>query len=125
MRIAVSCQTDNGLNSFVFQHFGRSPFFAIVDAVDEDIKSIQIVSNPFITGHQAGQIPQFIHDQGVDVMLSGGMGSRAIQFFNQYDIEVGTGAFGTVRSTIESYFSGSLRDVAACKESNHHEKHHE
>jgi predicted Fe-Mo cluster-binding NifX family protein len=57
-------------------------------------------------------VPEFIQSHGADVMLSGGMGRRAISFFEQYGIQVGTGANGTVRTTLENYFGGqlSLRD---------------
>ena len=31
MRIAISLQTNNGLDSAVAQHFGRCPYFALVE----------------------------------------------------------------------------------------------
>jgi predicted Fe-Mo cluster-binding NifX family protein len=120
MRIAISTETNNGLDSQVAQHFGRCPYFAFVDVEGQEIQSTQVVENPFFSGHQVGQVPNFIHEQNADVMLSGGMGGRAIQFFQQFGIETATGAAGTVRATLENYFSGKLMGTAPCEESVEH-----
>ena len=117
MRIAISLQTNNGLDSVVAGHFGRCPFFALVDMEGNEVQGLEVIENPYYASHQLGQVPQFIHEQKVDVMLSGGMGGRAIQFFGQYGIEAVTGAAGTVRTTLEKYFGGELREAAPCAES--------
>jgi predicted Fe-Mo cluster-binding NifX family protein len=120
MRIAVSVEDKRDLDSAVAHHFGRCPFFALVDVNGNEVQSIQVVENPYYHGHQPGQVPGFIHTQEVDVMLSGGMGGRAIQFFEQYGIKTATGATGTVRSALESYLGGELSGAAPCKESVDH-----
>jgi len=117
MRIAISAETDNGLDSIVAQHFGRCPYFALADMEGNEVEAIEVIDNPYYAGHQVGQIPQFIHAQKANVMLSGGMGGRAIQFFEQFDIAVATGASGTVRATLENYLGGELIDAAPCAES--------
>lgn len=125
MRIAISLQTNNGLNSMVAQHFGRCPFFALVDMDGNEVQEINVIDNPFFTGHQVGQIPEFIHQQQANVMLSGGMGGRAIQFFQQFGIQAATGASGTVRATLETYLGGELREAAPCAESVAHGHGHD
>ncbi len=125
MRIAISLETKNGLDSQVAQHFGRCPFFALVDMEDREVKEIQIIENPFFSGHQPGQVPEFIFQQKADVMLSGGMGGRAIEFFHQYGIQAATGAAGTVRASLERYFGGELTEAAPCAESVEHGHGHE
>jgi predicted Fe-Mo cluster-binding NifX family protein len=120
MRIAVSVETNNELESVVSHHFGRCPFFAIVDLEGRDFKSVQVIDNPFYNGHQPGQVPGFISEQKANVMLSGGMGGRAIQFFEQFGIEAATGATGTVRQSLEQYLGGELTGAAPCKESVEH-----
>jgi predicted Fe-Mo cluster-binding NifX family protein len=120
MRIAVSVETNNELESVVAHHFGRCPFFAIVDLEDRDVKAVQVIDNPFYNGHQPGQVPGFIKEQNANVMLSGGMGGRAIEFFQQFGIETATGADGTVRQSLERYLGGELTGAAPCKESVEH-----
>jgi predicted Fe-Mo cluster-binding NifX family protein len=120
MRIAISTETQNGLESVVAHHFGRCPFFAIVDVEGKQIEAVEVIENPFFSGHQPGQVPGFIKDQKADVMLSGGMGGRAIQFFQEFGIQTATGANGTVQSALESYLRGELSGAAPCKESVEH-----
>lgn len=123
MRIAISTETNNGLDSVVAHHFGRCPFFALVDVEERDVKAVEVIDNPFYAGHQPGQVPGFIHSQNANVMLSGGMGRRAIDFFQQYGIEAATGADGTVQTALESYLGGELSGAAPCKESVEHHEH--
>jgi predicted Fe-Mo cluster-binding NifX family protein len=125
MRIAISLQTNNGLESLVSEHFGRCPYFALVDIAGNEVQGIDIIDNPYLRGHQVGEIPHFIHGQRANVMLSGGMGGRAIHFFQEFGIEAATGAAGTVRETLTRYVGGELRQAAPCAESVAHGHGHD
>jgi len=120
MRIAISAENNNGLDSTVAQHFGRCPYFALVDIEGKEIEGVNVLENPFIAGHEVGQVPGFINEQGVDVMLSGGMGGRAIQFFTQFGIDIATGASGTVKQAVTEFLAGNLSGTAPCAESVDH-----
>jgi predicted Fe-Mo cluster-binding NifX family protein len=120
MRIAVSADNKNGLDSVVSPHFGRCPHYILVDVEGHDVAGIEEVDSPFYGHHQPGQVPAFIHSLGTDVMLAGGMGGRAIMFFQQYGIEGVTGAYGTVRQSVERYLGGQLKGAAPCRESQEH-----
>jgi predicted Fe-Mo cluster-binding NifX family protein len=124
MRVAVSADTKNGLDSVVSPHFGRCPHFILVDLVGRNVGEVQAVDNPFYGHHQPGQVPGFISSLGADVMLTGGMGGRAIMFFQQYGIEGVTGAYGTVAQSVEQYLGGQLRGAEPCKESQEHGHEH-
>ncbi|MBU1747768.1 MAG: hypothetical protein KKA73_08760, partial [Chloroflexi bacterium] len=67
-----------------------------------------------------GQVPAFINSYDVNVMLTGGMGGRAVAFFRQFGIEPVTGAAGTVRQSLERYLGGTLQGAEACRESHDH-----
>jgi predicted Fe-Mo cluster-binding NifX family protein len=120
MRIAISADDNNGLESVVSPHFGRCPHYILADVEGQEVKAVQAVGNPYYSRHAPGQVPGFIRSQGVNVMLTGGMGRRAIGFFEQYGIEAVTGASGTVRYALESYLGGQLRGVQPCRESIEH-----
>jgi predicted Fe-Mo cluster-binding NifX family protein len=120
MRIAVSADNKQGLDSVVSPHFGRCPHFVLVDLDGEKVEGVQEVDNPFFGNHQPGQVPGLIASLGANVMLTGGMGGRAIMFFQQYGIEGVTGAYGTVRQSVERYLGGGLKGAAPCKESQEH-----
>ena len=120
MKIAITSESNNGLESMVAQHFGHAPYFILADVENGQVTATQGVANPFVNGHAPGQIPGFIQEQHADVMLSGGMGGRAIQFFEQAGIKAATGASGTVRQALENFFGGNLTEAAPCKESVEH-----
>ena len=120
MRVAISVDDAQGLDSVVSPHFGRCPYYALVDVEGREVQSVQVVANPFHGQHQPGQVPAFIRSQGAHVMLTGGMGARAVGFFEQYGIEPVTGAAGTVRHALQQYLDGALRGAAACGASHAH-----
>jgi predicted Fe-Mo cluster-binding NifX family protein len=122
MRVVVSSDTDRGLDSSVSHHFGRCPFFSIVDVSDGGIEDVQVVDNPFFQSHAPGQVPAFIRKLNADAMIAGGMGRRAIDMFREYGIGCSTGAFGTVRSAVENFIEGGLRQAAPCRESIEHSR---
>ena len=120
MRIAISADTNGGLDSAVGQHFGRCPYFALVDVEGTEVTEVTTVANPFYPNHSPGEVPNFIHSQKANVMLAGGMGRRAVMFFEQLGIEAATGAAGTVRQSVEAYLGGVLTGVKPCAESEAH-----
>ena len=61
MKIAVSVETKDGLDSVVAHHFGRCPFFALVEVEEDEIKAVDVINNPYYGAHQPGQVPGFIH----------------------------------------------------------------
>lgn len=119
-RIAVSAGENKGLDSVVSPHFGRCPYFVLVELQDGEITEANAIPNPYYNQHEPGQVPGFIHSQGVDVMLTGGMGGRAIAFFQQYGIQAATGASGTVRYALEQYVGHQLHEAEPCHESVEH-----
>jgi predicted Fe-Mo cluster-binding NifX family protein len=120
MRIAVSADNNDGLDSVVSPHFGRCPYFILVDLDEREVQQVNAVENPHYSSHQPGQVPGFIQGQGAHVMLTGGMGRRAISFFQQYDIQAVTGASGMVRHALEQYLGGTLQGAEPCRESVEH-----
>ena len=96
----------------VSAHFGHCPEFTIYQIEENSIKNKEVIENP---GHKPGFLPRFLSDKDVDIVLAGGMGSRAINLFNNAGVEVITGVSGDVDSCIHSYISGELdTDDNAC-----------
>jgi len=120
MRIAISADDSRGLDSVVSPHFGRCPYYVLVDLDGREVRQVSAVENPYHGHHQPGQVPSFINSQGVNVMLAGGMGRRAIGLFQQYGIQAATGASGSVRHALEQYLGGDLQGAEPCRESIKH-----
>lgn len=117
MKIAITAENNNGLESAIAQHFGHAPYFVLAEVDGSEISSVETIANPFADAHQPGEIPGFISSLNAKVIISGGMGGRAIQFFEQGGIKAHTGASGTVKQGLENYFGGTLTDAAPCDES--------
>jgi predicted Fe-Mo cluster-binding NifX family protein len=130
LRIAFSTEDERGLGSMVSHHFGRCPYYVLVDMKGSEPGGVIAVENPFYGNHQPGQVPRFIRSQGADVIITGGMGRRALGFFQEEDIEPVTGARGTVSEALNDYLGGRLSGAAPCRDSSrhahdHHHHHHE
>ena len=118
-KIAVSVLDNTGLEAQISPHFGRCPYFTLIEVDGRDVKSVETVANPYYANHQPGEVPGFIHTLGADVMLSGGMGGRAVAFFQDFGISPATGASGTAGQALNSYLNGELSGAAPCTEHNH------
>ena len=87
-RIAVAAEDDRGLEGEVGAHFGRCPYYVLVEANGDTVAGSRIVSNPYFELHRPGVMPRFIRDLGANVIIAGGMGPRAIEMFHSFGIDV-------------------------------------
>lgn len=107
----------------VFDHFGRSPGFVIVES-DDDGKNIQkkYATNDF-TGHARNEHSQMeeVHEHkshdsifeamsDVQVVIARGMGRRLYQDFQARNIEVFVTRETSIDAAVEQYFRGTLDD---------------
>ena len=72
-------------------HFGHCEQFAFVD-VDEAAKTIAAPVFKTPPPHEPGVLPRWLHAEGVNLVLAGGMGQRAQQIFAEAGVEVLVGA---------------------------------
>jgi len=89
-------------------HFGHCEQFALMD-VDEKTKTVankELVQPP---PHEPGAFPRWLAEKGANVIIAGGMGTRAQGLFAEQNIEV---VFGAANDTPEAlalaYVNGSL-----------------
>ncbi len=113
-RIAFACEDNNGLNAEMSMHFGRCPYFTLVDIEGTQVKSVQAIPNPYFNNHVPGAVPQFINSQKVNVMIAGGMGPKAVQMFQGFGIDVATGVGGRVENVLRAYLEGKVSGTVAC-----------
>lgn len=87
-------------------HFGHCQQFAIVHVEEGRIVQKELQTPP---PHEPGVLPRWLHGLGVDVIIAGGMGARALSLFSQNGIQVLTGAPNLPPETlVEQYLSQSL-----------------
>mgnify|MGYP000622149532 CR=1 FL=1 len=87
-------------------HFGHCETFTIVTVEGKAVKSSEALVPP---PHEPGVLPRWLHDQGVNVIIAGGMGQRAQAFFAQFGIKVVVGAQPEEPARIvRAYLDGAL-----------------
>jgi len=85
-RMRYAIPTADGLLS---AHFGHADQFTFVDVKDGAIQDIQTVKPP---PHAPGVLPAWCKEHGVDIVIAGGMGSRAQSLFAEQGIQTIVGA---------------------------------
>jgi ATP-binding protein involved in chromosome partitioning len=105
-------------------HFGGCREFALVEA-DLELKTVlasRIVPAP---PHQPGLFPRWLREQGVQVVIAGGIGRRALDLFAQNGITVRAGMPETpVEALVAGYLAGQLvNSPAGCEHHGHHHDH--
>jgi predicted Fe-Mo cluster-binding NifX family protein len=89
-------------------HFGHCEQFSLID-VDKETKQIlgkkEVVPPP----HEPGLLPRWLHDQGVEIVIAGGMGQHAQSIFAQQGVIVVTGApSDEPHLLVQAYLEGTL-----------------
>lgn len=90
-------------NGRLAMHFGHCEQFALVD-VDEATRQNRgtVVLTPPL--HEPGVLPRWLHEQGAEVIIAGGMGQRAQQLFAENGIRVVYGIQSDTPETIVKAF---------------------
>jgi ATP-binding protein involved in chromosome partitioning len=109
IRYAVPAEPSGSGGQRVCAHFGHCAMFALID-VDLEAKSLLRVMAVDPPSHEPGILPQWLHDQGVNTVLAGGMGQRAIGLFHRHGIDVITGVTsGTPEEVVLAHLNRTLR----------------
>jgi len=121
-KIVVPIVEDRGLDSRIAEHFGRAPYFAVVELNDKgEVIDFRVVSN--VGEHFGG--PGYTHDHILelkpDAILVYGMGPRGLSTFQSKGIAVFKAEKDTVKDVIEAYVRGELRELTeGCARAHHH-----
>jgi predicted Fe-Mo cluster-binding NifX family protein len=93
-------------------HFGHCDQFAIVD-VDSETERISEIKMRAAPAHEPGSLPRWLNEQNVQLVIAGGMGSRAQMLFadNGIDVLVGAPAV-SAEEVVNTYLQGTLQTGA-------------
>lgn len=92
-------------------HFGHCERFYIFDVRQgtQEVMRVAALKNP---PHEPGLLPGLLSEEGVNVVIAGGMGVRARELFSQKGIKVVDGAdpaAGSPENIVRLYLSGCLK----------------
>ena len=66
------------------------------------------IENP--GNHKPGVLPQLLKEHGIELVIAGGIGQKAVDLFNRMGIKVITGASGLIETVLSNYINGLLQD---------------
>ncbi len=117
MKIAIPVTSNNQIED----HFGQCEFYNVYTILDNKIIDIKSLESEQGCGCKSN-IANVLKEQGVTIMLAGGIGSGAINVLNSVDIKVVRGCYGAPNEIVYQYLAGMLQDNGeSCQ---HHENHH-
>ncbi len=115
MKVAVTHE-----NGEIFQHFGRTEEFMVYEVEDGNIVSAELVGS---NGSGHGALAGLLGENGIDVLICGGIGGGAQAALEEQGIELYAGVSGPVDEAIDAYLAGALLPGGANCDHHHEEGH--
>ena len=116
MKIAATYDNGN-----IFQHFGKTETFKVYEVEDNKVVSSEVIGSNG-TGH--GALAGLLAEQGISVLICGGIGGGAQTALAEAGIEVCSGAQGNTDEAVEAYLKGELTSAGTTCDHHHHEEGH-
>lgn len=118
-KIAIPLTSDNRVDD----HFGHCEFYGVYTIADnKEITDFQTIKSQQGCGCKSN-IAAVLSNQGVTIMLAGGIGAGAINVLNHWGINVVRGCSGLAQDVIAAYLKSEIIDNGeSCQ---HHEHHHQ
>jgi len=107
--IAVPSENPGGLEAPLGAHFGHCDLYTLVSVENGEVKEVKVVPNvPHVQGGCMAPV-NYLAQQGVNMLIAGGMGLRPLMGFSQAGIEVYHGGdAATVGTAITAALEGRL-----------------
>lgn len=121
VRLVVPSSEEKGLDSRLSQHFGRAPFYVVVD-LDEKGNIISDSSIPNTSEHfgGVGVPPDRIIQLKPNALVTYGLGSKALAMFQTAGVAVLRTEANTVREVVSAYNNNELQELTeGCQHAQH------
>ena len=117
MKIAVTYDNGN-----IFQHFGKTENFKVYEVEDNQVVSSEVIGSNG-TGH--GALAGLLSEQGMDVLICGGIGGGARTALAEAGIELYPGVSGSADAAVNSLLNGTLlyNPDTVCAHHHHEDGH--
>ena len=121
-RVIIPVEDENGQEAQLAQHFGRAPYFAVVDFENGKVSNIKTEPN---TGEHLGGTGH-PHENLLalkpSVIVAHAMGPGGLKSFQTAGVIVLKANANTVKEIIEAFKQGKLTELTGgCEHAHHHE----
>ena len=121
MRVVIPTNTPDGLLAKRGAHFGKAPFYVIVDIENGEIKDVDFTPNPGHSGGACGNAVMNIKNLGADALIVSGIGPNPLMGFKQVGIKVYYDEESpTVEESINKLIKGELKEMSPEMSCSHH-----
>jgi predicted DNA-binding protein (UPF0251 family)/predicted Fe-Mo cluster-binding NifX family protein len=107
--VAIAAK-EKDIKSEIDPLFGRAPYFVVFSVKDNEIENYKILENKILA--QAGQAgistAKMLIELGVEFVICGNVGPRALDVLEQFDVKVFTRT-GLVKDALESFVNEKLK----------------
>jgi len=121
-RLVIPVTEEKSLDSGLSQHFGRAPFYAIID-LDDNGKIIGkgTIANTSEHFGGVGLPPDRIMQLKPKALVTYGLGSRALEMFQEGGVAVLRTEASTVKGVIDAYNNNELQELTTgCGHTHNH-----
>ena len=122
VRIVIPVLDESGLDAQLSEHFGRAPYFLALD-LDETgyIIGQRTIANVSEHFGGEGRPPDRILELRPSVLISFGMGPRALSIFQDARVAVLRANANNVRDIVAAYNNDELEELTeGCHQARHH-----
>jgi len=112
IRVVVPVLGNKGLESIISEHFGRAPYFMSID-LDEGGNPVNWEAIPNVSEHfgGVGRPPDRILMLKPNILITYGMGPRALNIFQNAGVAVLRAVGETVNEVLEAFKRGELEEL--------------
>jgi predicted Fe-Mo cluster-binding NifX family protein len=124
-RIIVPTGTQQGLDAQLAEHFGRAPYYAVVELDDNgEITNVKTVPNVGEHAGGAGYSHDNILTQKPTAIIVYGMGPRGLISFQNAGVAVLKANAATVGEVVAAFKDDKLAELTeGCEHAHHHAEH--
>lgn len=123
-RVVIPSEDQNGLNACLAKHFGRAPYFTVVDLDDNsNVSNVNPVLN--VSEHRGGTgvAPDHILKLQPNAVIVYDMGMRAIDIFRNANVAVLRANADKVGEVVTAYKENKLKRLTEGCGYNHEHQH--
>lgn len=115
VRIVIPVLEESGLNSRLSEHFGRAPYFAVIE-LDENGRVLNQRTVPNVGEHLggSGRRADFILQLKPNAIITFGMGPRGLNIYQSVRVAVLRANANTVGEVIAAYNKDELEELTEC-----------
>ena len=119
MKVCFPVQSDEGVESQVYNHFGSAPVFIVIDTEETQIQRVD--NRDLHHVHGACNPIMALGGQKVDALVVGGIGGGALMKLNSLGVKVYGAEAGTVKDNLGLLQENKLQEISMDRSCRAHE----